>query len=760
VSKENIPESEYNKYFNNPMYRNKKSKKMRKGKKSKWTIIPGILIALLVLFGIYIFSGLPSLEELENPRPNLASKVYTADGELLGQFFIENRIETDLDSLPPHLINALIATEDRKFFDHWGVDLPRFFKAMVKNIVTFSREGASTITQQLAKNLYELKTLEENKIDVGVRKVREWLSAIQIEKRFTKKEILELYLNVSYFGKSAYGIEAGAQVYFNKKASELTLPEAAIFIALLKSLRDYDPVSNYDNAIGRRNLVMYNMVVTGMLDEQEYQKLKEEPIVLSSESISVLKTEAPHFMEYLRQQLSGLADEYDYDLYRDGLNIYTTLDLKMQRIANTISAKHIEEYQKLFNENWKWSRNKDLLASLIDKAVIESQLYRNAETADEKAMVYNRLKNDEAFVDSVKAIATKVEVGFVVIDPKTGYIKAMVGGENQEFGRGLNHVTGIKRQPGSSFKPFVYTTAIENGYFPAYTLLNQKFDYNGWSPSNSDGEYGGYVTFRWGLAKSLNVITGRMTISEIAPPNQVVKIAQRMGIKSHLDPFPSIALGTSEITPLEITSAFGTFVNKGVHTEPISILKIEDKNGILIEQFVPEVVQAISPETASIIVDMMKDVVAYGTGAGVRLYFQYPAAGKTGTTQDYSDAWFVGYTPQLVGGVWVGFDDHRVKFTGWYGQGAKASLPIWAMFMEEAYKNLNIPVKYFELAKGIETVSFCKETMDLGDSRVACEYCLETVEDIVKMNQIPSVCEIHTDYNRIIRENRVGDSDW
>jgi len=760
LSKENIPEDEYNKYFNDPMHRNKKSKKMRKKKKSRLLIILGILVTLLVFFGIYIFSGVPSLEELENPRPNLASKVFTADGELLGQFFIENRIETNLDSLPPHLINALIATEDRKFFDHWGVDLPRFFKAMIKNIITFSREGASTITQQLAKNLYELKTLEENKIDVGVRKIREWISAIQIEKRFTKKEIIELYLNVSYFGKSAYGIEAGAQVYFNKKASELTLTESAVFIALLKSPRDYDPVSNYDNALGRRNLVMHNMVVTGMLDEQEYKKLKEEPIVLSTENMNVLKTDAPHFMEYLRQQLSAIADEYDYDLYRDGLNIYTTLDLKMQKIANTVSAKHIEEYQNLFNEKWKWRRNKDLLANLIDKAVKESRLYRNAETADEKALVYNSLKNDEAFVDSVKAIATKVEVGFVVIDPKTGYVKALVGGENQEFGRGLNHVTGIKRQPGSSFKPFVYTTAIENGYYPGYTLLNQKFDYNGWSPSNSDEEYNGYVTFRWGLAKSLNVITGRMTISEIAPPNQVVKIAQRMGIKSHLDPFPSIALGTSEITPLEITSAFGTFANGGVHTEPISILKIEDKNGILLEKFVPEVVQAISPETASIMVNMMQDVVDYGTGAGVRSYFQYPAAGKTGTTQDYSDAWFVGFTPNLVGGVWVGFDDHRVKFTGWYGQGAKASLPIWAMFMEEAYKNLNILLDYFELSEGIETVSFCKETMDLGDSRIAGEYCLEIVEDIVKMNQIPPVCEIHTDYNKIIRENNRGDSDW
>jgi penicillin-binding protein 1A len=261
VNKENFSESEYNKYFDDPMHRSKKSKKMSKAKKSKWIIIPGIVIALLVLFSIYIYSGLPSLEELENPRPNLASKVYTADGELLGQFFIENRIETDLDSLPPHLINALIATEDRRFFDHWGVDLPRFFKAMIKNIFSLSlREGASTITQQLTKNLYELKSTGENQLDKAIRKIREWITAIQIEKNFTKEEILELYLNVSYFGKSAYGIEAGAQVYFNKKASELTLPEAAIFIALLKSPRDYDPVSYYENALARRNLYLAQKV--------------------------------------------------------------------------------------------------------------------------------------------------------------------------------------------------------------------------------------------------------------------------------------------------------------------------------------------------------------------------------------------------------------------------------------------------------------------------------------------------------------------
>jgi len=753
---------DYDKYFDDPSYRNKKMKKKNNTNKKKiWLIGGSVAFVLLVTFLAIIYSGLPTLEELENPKPQLASKVFSADGELLGQYFIENRIETQLNKLPDHLIKALIATEDRKFYDHWGVDVTRFFKAMVKNLFSLSLgEGASTLTQQLARNLYDLKVIRETQLDKGVRKIREWITAIQIERNFTKKEIIELYLNVSYLGRSAYGIEAASRVYFGKSSSELTLPESALFVALLKSPRDFDPVNNYDNALKRRNLVMYNMVSTGFLDKEEYDKLKQEPIVLASEKPNVMRSIAPHFMEYVRLQLSELADKYGYDMYRDGLNIYTSIDIRMQKIANEVAAKHIQEYQKLFDKNWSWSKNKDLLSTLIDEAIKKSLEYRTEESREKKAAIYNRLKKDEAFIDSVKFVATRVEVGFVVIDPFTGEIKAMVGGTNQIFGRGLNHVAGIKRQPGSSFKPIIYATAIENGYYPAFAILNQKFDYNGWSPSNSDGEYSGYETMRIALAKSLNVITGRMTISEIAPPRQVVKIAQRMGIKSKIDPYPAIALGTSEVTPLELTSAFGTFVNKGVHIQPISILKIEDKNAILVDQFVPEYVQAITPQTASIMESLMMDVVNYGTGAGVRRYYQYPAAGKTGTTQDYSDAWFIGYTPEIVAGCWVGFDDHRVKFTGWYGQGAKAALPIWAMFMEGAYKELKIPVGYFTFSDGIEEVAFCKKTMELGDPRLANNYCPEVVYDIINSKHLPMSCEIHSDKNVIIKEERSGETGW
>ena len=760
MAKKNYSDSDMKKYFNDSKYRNKKKKKSPDARRNK-LIAAGILLALFIAFAIYIFSGLPSLEELENPKPVLASKVYTADGEVLGQFFIENRVETNIDSIPKPLIQALISTEDRRFYDHWGVDLSRFAKAMIKNIFTFSREGASTITQQLAKNLYKLKSHNENIFETGIRKIREWITAIQIEKTYTKNEILELYLNVSYFGKGAYGIESASQEYFGKDASELTIPEAALFVALLKSSANYNPVSHYKNALARRNLVMANMVDVGYLGKEKYDELKQQPIVLTSEKVGGIKSNAPSFMEYIRQQMTSMANKYGYDLYRDGLNIYTSLDMRMQKIANKACEDHLAEYQKLFDKYWSWKKNKSLLSSLVDRAIRDSKVYRKTSAKEERAVIYNRLKNNEAFVDSVKKEATKIETGFVVIDPSNGQIRAMVGGQNQDFGRGLNHVTGIKRQPGSAFKPFVYTTAIDNGYFPAYTLLNQKFDYKGWSPNNAGDEYGGYITLREALAHSINVVAGRMTISDIAPPSQVVKFAHKMGIESDLNPYPSIALGTSEVSPLELVSAYGTFANKGVHVEPISILRIEDRNGILIAEFAPEYTEAISPQTASIVTDMMQDVVNYGTGAGLRRYFQYPAAGKTGTTQDYADAWFVGFTPQLVAGAWVGFDDHRVKFTNWYGQGAKAALPIWGKFMEGVYKKLNLPLKYFELAPGVVSMEFCKATMDLGDTRLATSSCPDVYTDIINQKNLPPNCDIHSGGGKIKKEeDKRGDTGW
>lgn len=756
MAKSKKPSFDFDQYFKSFSGEQKHSVKISKKKKIIW----GLILLIFFLFVIYIISGLPSLEELENPKPQLASKVYTFDGELLGQFFIENRIETHIDSLPTYVIDALISTEDKRFYDHWGVDVSRFFKAMIKNVFTLSKEGASTITQQLAKNLYQLKGRNENYFDVAVRKIREWITAIQIERTYTKNEILELYFNISYFGRSAYGIETASRVYFGKKASELTLPEAALFIALLKSPEHYDPVRKPENALRRRNLVMLNMVKNGKLDETNYAELKLLPINLISERITGTRSIAPHFMEYLRQQLEAMASKYNFNLYMDGLNIYTSLDYKMQKFANEAAAEHLKEYQVLFNKNWRWDKNQPLLSALLDKAIKNTAQYKGAMNNEERAKIYNNLKYDPKFVDSVKTAATTIQIGFVVIDPTNGEIRAMVGGQNQDYGRGLNHVTSIKRQPGSAFKPIAYTVAIDNGYSPAFTLLNQKFNYYGWSPDNANNEYSGYMTLRKALAYSVNVIAGRLTTGSIAPPEQVIKFAKRMGINSTLNPYPSIALGTSEVSPLELTSAFGVFANNGLYFNPISILRIEDKNGILIADFLPEYREALSPQTASVMADMLQDVVNYGTGAGVRAYFHRPAAGKTGTTQDFADAWFVGFTPQLVAGVWVGFDDHRVKFTSWYGQGAKAALPIWAKFMAKTYKELQLPLKYFDLASGVEVANFCVSTMELGDTRVAGPNCPDVLSDLVISKYMPQECELHRHGVQIKPEDKKGDIGW
>jgi len=761
MSKKKISDSELDDYFKNPNRRKQKKDlfslfNFSFSKKWAW----GIGIILFIAFSIYVIIGVPSLEELENPKPQLASNVYSVDGEVIGQFFIQNRTETEIDSLPHYLVTALISTEDRDFYHHWGVNLERVAKAMVKDIFTFSREGASTITQQLAKNLYSLKSRHENIFETGVRKIREWISAVQIEKTFTKNEILQMYFNVSYFGRSAYGIESAARIYFNKSAKNLTLPEAAMFVAMLKSPEYYDPIRHYDHAIERRNLVMHNMVVAGYLSEAKYEKLKKEPIRLASDKIGRTNSIAPYFMEYIRPKLEEIAEKNGLNLYKDGLNIYTSIDSRMQRIANKATVEHLSHLQKIFNSHWNWNRHKDLLVSIIDKAIKNDERYENASTPEEKAKIYNKLKGNTAFVDSVKHAATVIQTGFVVIDPTNGQIRAMVGGSNINFGRGLNHVTSIRRQAGSAFKPFVYTTAIDNGYFPAYTILDQKFNYKGWSPSNSDGEYGGYVTLREALAKSINVVAGRMTIGGIAPPKEVVQYAHKMGIKSPLDPVPSIALGTSGVTPLEMTSAYGTLADHGVHVTPIAILKVEDRYGITIKQFTPDYTEAISPQTAAIVTNMMEDVINYGTGMGVRNYFYRPCAGKTGTTQDFSDAWFVGFTPQLTAGVWVGFDDHRIKFTDWYGQGADAALPIWAMFMAQTYQKINMPLEYFTLPAGVDSVQFCKETMDQGDSRLATPYCPVKVTDIVNVNHMPPKCNIHTGIKKLVPEDRSGETGW
>ncbi len=662
-------------------------------------IVVGFLTVALTLYLVEIASGLPSLEELENPHPDLSTKVFTADGQPLDQFFVHNRTYIPLDSIPKKFIQALIATEDQKFYDHWGVNLERILKAVVKNVLAMdlTKEGASTITQQLARNLYLSQEV------TIARKIREQLTAVQIERTYTKNEILELYANTVYFGRGAYGIQVASEVYFDKLPIDLSVDQCAYLVGMLKAPENYD-VSHYGRAVQRRNTVMKLMTEVGYLSRAQYREASQRPIVLAKPKRR--RSIAPHFVEAVRLALQKEPKLQGYNLYRDGLVIYTTIDSRMQKYANEAVREHLDDFQPRFDRTWSWKRRPKLLKSIVEHAARQDDRYQSALTDAEKSKVFDQLTTDESFIDSVKKEATQIEVGFVVIEPRTGFVRAMVGGRDMDEGRGLNHVTQIRRQPGSAFKPFVYASALQQGMHPNSGISAAPVVYRGpggevWAPK---GGRGGWVTLASALKYSMNTVAARL-ILEKTTPAKVVKLAKEMGIESHLPEYPSIALGSAEVTPMEITAAFGTFPNQGVYVAPTLIAKVEDRYGNVIYQADPVMHDVLSPGIAGEMIEMMRGVVDGGTGSIVRNWFKYPAGGKTGTTQRFADAWFVGYTPQLVAGTWVGFDDHRIKFTGWYGQGGKAAAPIWGRFMGKVYNDDRLP--------------YDKMSFDMGERRSA-----------------------------------------
>ncbi len=745
---DNSPQ-DLDRWFNDPEYRRQSMKKRKSWFSWKtWLGLGSVFTVLFALFVWYLFTGLPSLERIENPKPELATKVYSADGEVLDQFFIKNRSQVSLKELPPTVVNALIATEDIGFYNHWGVDLIRFMKAMVKNFISlkFTRgEGASTITMQLSRNLYLGKD-DRNAVDKAVRKIREFITSVQLERRFTKDEILEFYFNVVYFGRSSYGISSASQVFFGKPPAELSVTQAATLIGILKGPSFYDPIRHPARATSRRNVVLSQMEKYGFISSEEAGSAKGELLTIKSEEEILSTGIAPHFVEHIRQRMVQKAVKHNFDLYRDGLNVYTTLNARMQRYANQAVEEHLSEYQKKFDKLWDWKKHKDVLQNVIELAILTSPEYRRADSNRERDSIAKALRTNSAWVDSTAKIAKQIEVGFVAIDPKTGNILAMVGGSNyKNFKYGLNHVTQIKRQVGSSFKPFVYTVAIDNGYPPTYELLNQPVtlimpDGQRWTPANDNREFGGKMTIREGLKKSVNLLAVR-AIMEISPKTQVIQYAKRMGITSTLYPYESLALGAAEISPLEMTSAFGVFANRGIRVEPMSILRIEDKNGNLIEETTNDKREVLSEETAFIMTTMLQGVVDEGTATRIRNFYHLPAAGKTGTTNDYTDAWFVGYTPQIVAGVWVGFDNKTVRFTNADGQGGRAAAPIWGRFMKYVYadKTINMPLEYFVQPPTVTKDSVCSETKQL-----ATQFCPAKYAEYFVSRMRPDSCAIHT----------------
>lgn len=738
---------EMKRYFNDAQYREEMLKRGRGFfRKYRYHFLGalGLLLIGLIFYFNYVIAGLPSLEELENPKPELATKVYSIDGEILGTFYsTKNRSYVTYDQIPQTVIDALVSTEDKNFYSHWGVTPWRFLRAMMKNILALRlKEGASTITQQLARNLYGFQRADENTFDKMTRKLREFLTSVQIEKNFTKKEIIEMYLNEIYFGRSVYGISAAAGIYFGKQVQDLSLGESAMLIAILNGPAYYDPQRHPERANNRRDLVLALMVQEGKLTKEQAEKVRKEPLIYTSNEEAPLGL-APHFVEYIRQQMRDKAEKYGFNIYKEGLSIFTTLDSRMQGYANRAVDEHLAEKQEAFNKIWNWNKKPVLLEKLLDRAARQTPEFRRASNKDS---VLAALKEDPMFIDSVKMVNQSIEVGFVAIDPKTGGIRAMVGGRNyRTFRYGLNHVTQIRRQPGSSFKPFVYTVAIDNGYSPSYELNNQPItiimeDGKEWRPENFEGDVGGKSTLRNALTFSLNLVTVRV-ITDLVTPDQVVDYATRMGIKSPIPPYYSIALGTAQVTPLEMTSAYGTFANEGVYVEPNSILRIEDKDGNVIEENIPEKKEVLSKETAYIMTSMLEDVVNIGSGLRIRNYFHYPVAGKTGTTQDYADAWFVGFTPQLAAGMWVGFDDQSINFNSADGQGGRAAAPLFGRFMKYVYEDKTIPITqpYFKVPNGVERDTICAET-----KKLATPFCPVRITEIFNAKYPPPPCDVHT----------------
>lgn len=672
-----------------------------RAKKGKlYGIVAGIFILAGLIYFFVITRDLPSLRQLEEYEHKLSSKVYSADLQVIHEYYEEKRSFVRLEDMPEELIQAVIATEDRRFYDHWGMDLRRFFGAILRNITAgnLTKEGASTLTQQLARQLY--LTLEKT----FTRKIKELITAIQIERTYTKQEILEMYLNHMYFGHGAYGGQSAAIKYFGKDLKELSTDQCAILAGLLKAPNNYTPIRHPNRALTRRNIVLGAMHEVGYLSDDEYKEFAQRPIEVSDESSS--HGLAPYFTEYIRQSMQ---DKYGYDLYTDGLSIYTTLDTRAQYLAEKSVKDHIGELQKTVNDYY---RRKRKVRELVDEEF--------RQTHDMRALL-----KDSTFVDSVLSERVKAQVALVSIDPRNGHILAFIGGRDFSESK-FNRAVQARRQPGSTFKPFVYTVAIDNGYSTTQEELNQPvvvMEPNGerWSPRNYDGSVGGPTTFREALRRSLNLVTVRVLQRFIRKPSLVVDYAHRMGIKSELQPVQAIALGASDVTPLELTSAYGTFANGGVHVEPIAILRVEDKNGNILEQHIPDSQEALRKETSYIMTDLLQTVMNKGTGGSARwkYHFYRPAGGKTGTTNDNSDAWFVGFTPQMVTGVWVGIDDFRLTL-GEGQTGSRAALPIWAPYMKAVHDSLNLPELNFEMPEGVVRVEICEDSKLLARDDCPC----------------------------------------
>ncbi len=622
------------------------------------------------VFGLVQWLGhdLPRPEQLSQIQAPVKSVVFDARGRVLHEFFKENRSSVHLNQIPRNLINATLSTEDRNFYQHWGVDLWGVGRAAVSNVLHMhTTEGGSTITQQLARNLF---LTQERTMS---RKLKEIALAVQIERAYSKNQILELYFNQIYFGEGAYGVEAGAKTFFGKPLAELTLPECALLAGLPANPSQYSPRRKPAASKLRRGKVLRNMLATKAITRVEFDNAIRAPLGVTPVRYS--NDRAPYFVELIRLHLD---ERYGSNaVYEGGLRIYTTLDMDLQLAAERALEKQLTSIEA------------DLKTKLT------------------------RANYHPAMADSARGggvITPYLQGALVAIDPRNGYVRAMIGGRDWNQSN-FNRAVQAERQPGSAFKPFVYAAAMDNGFRPTDIVVDEPVSFPGgangkpYQPQNYDHKFRGPITLRYALQESVNIPA--IKLLRKVGTSLVATYARRLGIKSPLGQNLSLALGSSEVTLLELTSAYGVFANRGIRNEPMTILKVEDKSGNVLEKNTPRPTEVLSEESAGVMTSMLQSVIDHGTGAPSRaLGFTIPAAGKTGTMDDYMDAWFVGYVPSLVAGVWVGYDQKRKIGPGMTG--ARAALPAWTDFMLSATRGR--PVEDFPLPAGTVTREVCAET--------------------------------------------------
>jgi len=675
----------------------------------------GIFLLLILFINLGWVGYMPSMKELENPKSALASDLYATDGELIGRYYIQDRSASEYHEISPNVFNALIATEDSRFYEHSGVDGRAVLRAV---ILMGSEGGGSTITQQLAKNLFPRE--DGGKLKLVIQKLKEWVMAVKLEKQLTKNEIITLYLNTVPFGSNVYGIRNASLTFFNKPPDKLKVEEAAVLIGMLKASTYYNPKRNPKNSLRRRNTVIDQMAKYDYLTVKEAHELKKKPIVLNYHKLTHHDGLAPYFRQIVELEVKEAlkdvkkADGTPYNIYKDGLKIYTTIDVKMQKYAEAAVEQHIKDIQQLFvsqrryKDGTVWEEYKQYLDASIkasprykglkDEGKSHDEIMKNMRTpVNMTVFAWNKdyeIDTTMTPIDSIKYMKMMLQAGFMAMDPFTGEVKAWVGGINHTYFQ-YDHVNkNTRRQVGSTIKPLLYCLAVDNGYSPCGIVSTAPQSFPTIANYDAGGSEKGPMTMKQALAGSIN--NAALYLIKQVGINSFADFIEKCGVDAHIDKVPSLALGVPDISLYEMLQAYTMFPTGGTNVQPLFITKIEDKDGNVLKAYVPSQKELINKYTAFKMVRMMQGVVDFGTAKRIRYRYKLEGdiAGKTGTTNNQADAWFIGYTPQLLAGSWVGCDDRYLRFGSTnLGQGAAAALPIWAYFMQRVYADPSLGIK-------------------------------------------------------------------